>query len=69
MCQTLYATTSCHPGGSIGAEPVLTSFQIKALALFKVRVNGKPVKLTSTLLNAISSPKAAVNASPVTSTF
>ena len=48
FCQTHYAATSCHPGGVIGAEPVLTSFQIKAVPDPWFIVKLKPVTGIST---------------------
>ena len=62
LCQTHYAATSCHPGGVIGAEPVLTSFQIKALPDPWFIVKPKPVSCISiciTMLNAEESLTSA----------
>ena len=64
FCQTHYAATSCHPGGVIGAEPVLTSFQIKALPDPWFIVKPKPVKVHQhelIMLNAEESLASAGN--------
>ena len=67
FCQTHYAATSCHPGGVIGAEPVLTSFQIKALPDPWVIGNPNPLNVAVTSVNALKPEDSlAIIAWPVT---
>jgi len=63
--------TSCHPGGSTGAVPVLTSFQINTfVAVPKLFVNPNPVGLTVAVpVTSVTLFKVAVNGNPVTSTW